>query len=90
MPNEEDKKLDLEKVDFSSDESEEGLDISEVSAVIFYEPVPSAIRKIQRQGRTARLAPGKLFILSLSPITSKTLGTSLMISSLSLPSTCII
>jgi ERCC4-related helicase len=42
---------------------EEGLDISEVSAVIFYEPIPSAIRKIQRTGRTARLAPGKLFIL---------------------------
>jgi Fanconi anemia group M protein len=42
---------------------EEGLDISEVSSVIFYEPIPSAIRKIQRAGRTARLAPGKLFIL---------------------------
>jgi ERCC4-related helicase len=42
---------------------EEGLDIPEVSAVIFYEPIPSAIRKIQRTGRTARLAPGKLFIL---------------------------
>jgi len=42
---------------------EEGLDIPEVSAVIFYEPVPSAIRKIQRAGRTARLSPGKLIIL---------------------------
>jgi ERCC4-related helicase len=42
---------------------EEGLDIPEVSAVLFYEPIPSAIRKIQRAGRTARLAPGKLFIL---------------------------
>ncbi|MBU0760122.1 MAG: DEAD/DEAH box helicase [Nanoarchaeota archaeon] len=42
---------------------EEGLDIAEVSTVIFYEPIPSAIRKIQRQGRTARLAPGKLIIL---------------------------
>ena len=42
---------------------EEGLDIPEVSAVIFYEPIPSAIRKIQRAGRTARLSPGKLFIL---------------------------
>jgi len=42
---------------------EEGLDIAEVSAVFFYEPVPSAIRKIQRAGRTARLSPGKLFIL---------------------------
>jgi ERCC4-related helicase len=42
---------------------EEGLDIPEVSSVIFYEPIPSAIRKIQRAGRTARLAPGKLFIM---------------------------
>ena len=35
----------------------------EVSSVIFYEPIPSAIRKIQRAGRTARLDPGKLIIL---------------------------
>jgi Fanconi anemia group M protein len=42
---------------------EEGLDIPEVSAVIFYEPIPSAIRKIQRAGRTARMKPGKLIIL---------------------------
>ncbi|MBM3230623.1 DEAD/DEAH box helicase [Candidatus Pacearchaeota archaeon] len=42
---------------------EEGLDIPEVNAVIFYEPVASAIRKIQRAGRTARLAPGKLIML---------------------------
>lgn len=42
---------------------EEGLDIPEVGAVVFYEPIPSAIRTIQRTGRTARLAPGKLFIL---------------------------
>src|SRR3989344_2516161 len=42
---------------------EEGLDIPEVSVVVFYEPIPSAIRKIQRTGRTARLAPGKLIIL---------------------------
>ena len=39
------------------------MDIPEVNAVIFYEPIPSAIRKIQRAGRTARLTPGKLFIL---------------------------
>jgi ERCC4-related helicase len=43
--------------------AEEGLDIPEVSMVIFYEPIPSAIRKIQRTGRTARLAKGKLKIL---------------------------
>ncbi len=42
---------------------EEGLDIPEVNAVVFYEPIPSAIRKIQRAGRTARLSPGKLIIL---------------------------
>jgi len=48
--------------------AEEGLDIPEVNAVIFYEPVPSAIRTIQRTGRTARLSKGKLIIL----ITRKT------------------
>ncbi|MEK6945685.1 MAG: DEAD/DEAH box helicase [Nanoarchaeota archaeon] len=42
---------------------EEGLDIPEVNGVIFYEPVPSAIRAIQRAGRTARLMKGKLIIL---------------------------
>ena len=42
---------------------EEGLDIPEVNSVIFYEPVPSAIRTIQRTGRTARLMKGKLIIL---------------------------
>jgi Fanconi anemia group M protein len=42
---------------------EEGLDIPEVNSVIFYEPIPSAIRAIQRAGRTARLMPGKLIIL---------------------------
>lgn len=44
---------------------EEGLDIPEVSAVIFYEPIPSAIRQIQRRGRTARLKPGKLLVLMI-------------------------
>lgn len=43
--------------------AEEGLDIPEVNSVIFYEPVPSAIRSIQRAGRTARLMKGKLIIL---------------------------
>ncbi len=44
---------------------EEGLDIPEVSAVIFYEPIPSAIRSIQRRGRTARLKSGKLIVLMI-------------------------
>jgi Fanconi anemia group M protein len=43
--------------------AEEGLDIPEVNSVIFYEPIPSAIRQIQRRGRTARLMKGKLVIL---------------------------
>lgn len=42
---------------------EEGLDIPEVNAVYFYEPIPSEIRRIQRAGRTARLSKGKLVIL---------------------------
>ena len=49
--------------------AEEGLDIPEVNEVIFYEPIPSAIRTIQRTGRTARLSKGKLKIL----VTKKTL-----------------
>lgn len=43
--------------------AEEGIDIPSVDVVIFYEPVPSAIRTIQRRGRTGRLAKGKVHIL---------------------------
>jgi len=43
---------------------EEGLDIPKVDIVIFYEPIPSAIRTIQRRGRTGRLEKGKVIILS--------------------------
>jgi len=42
---------------------EEGLDIPAVDLVVFYEPVPSEIRKIQRAGRTGRHAPGHVIIL---------------------------
>jgi ERCC4-related helicase len=43
---------------------EEGIDIPTTSLVLFYEPVPSAIRHIQRKGRTARDGyPGKVMIL---------------------------
>jgi Fanconi anemia group M protein len=42
---------------------EEGLDIEEVDLVIFYEPIPSEIRSIQRRGRTARKRPGRLAVL---------------------------
>ena len=39
---------------------EEGLDIPEVDLVIFYEPIPSAIRTVQRRGRTGRQKEGKV------------------------------
>lgn len=42
---------------------EEGLDIPKVDMVIFYEPVPSEIRHIQRRGRTGRQDKGNVFIL---------------------------
>lgn len=42
---------------------EEGLDIPKVDLVIFYEPVPSAIRTIQRRGRTGRQEKGHVIIL---------------------------
>jgi Fanconi anemia group M protein len=44
--------------------AEEGLDIPAVDHVIFYEPVPSEIRYIQRRGRTGRKSPGKVTILA--------------------------
>jgi ERCC4-related helicase len=43
--------------------AEEGLDIPEVDLVIFYEPVPSEIRHIQRKGRTGRKTTGSVVIL---------------------------
>ena len=43
--------------------AEEGIDIPNVDAIIFYEPVPSEIRLIQRRGRTGRFAPGRCYIL---------------------------
>jgi Fanconi anemia group M protein len=44
--------------------AEEGLDMPAVDHVIFYEPIPSEIRYIQRRGRTGRKAPGKVTILA--------------------------
>ena len=43
--------------------AEEGLDIPKVDTVIFYEPIPSAIRSIQRRGRTGRLEKGEVTVL---------------------------
>lgn len=42
---------------------EEGLDIPEVDLVLFYEPIPSEIRAIQRRGRTGRQKSGRVMVL---------------------------
>jgi len=43
--------------------AEEGLDIENCDLVIFYDNVPSAIRLIQRRGRTGRKKEGRLLVL---------------------------
>jgi len=47
----------------STSVAEEGLDVPEVDLVLFYEPVPTAIRSIQRKGRTGRQAEGRVVVL---------------------------
>jgi Fanconi anemia group M protein len=58
--------------EFSNDEAEvlvstqigeEGLDISEVDMVVFYEPASKGIEQIQRQGRTGRSKSGRVVML---------------------------
>jgi len=43
--------------------AEEGIDIPSTDLVIFYEPVPSEIRSIQRRGRTGRSNYGRVVML---------------------------
>ncbi len=43
--------------------AEEGLDIPATDLVVFYEPVPSEIRTIQRRGRTGRRRAGRVVVL---------------------------
>ncbi|MEA1870267.1 MAG: DEAD/DEAH box helicase [Euryarchaeota archaeon] len=43
--------------------AEEGLDIPSTDLVLFYEPVPSEIRTIQRKGRTGRKRAGRIVVL---------------------------
>ena len=45
---------------------EEGLDIAATDYAIFYEPVPSEIRSIQRRGRVGRQKSGKVIFLITS------------------------
>ncbi|RDI71844.1 DEAD/DEAH box helicase [Halopelagius longus] len=47
----------------STSVAEEGLDVPEVDLVLFFEPVPTAIRSIQRKGRTGRQAKGRVVVL---------------------------
>ncbi|THE65697.1 DEAD/DEAH box helicase [Salinadaptatus halalkaliphilus] len=47
----------------STSVAEEGLDVPEVDLVLFYEPVPTAIRSIQRKGRTGRQSDGRVVVL---------------------------
>lgn len=42
---------------------EEGIDIPEMELAVFYEPVPSEIRAIQRRGRVGRTKIGRIVIL---------------------------
>jgi len=43
--------------------AEEGLDIPSTDMVLFYEPIPSEIRSIQRKGRTGRQQKGRVTVL---------------------------
>ena len=56
-------KMGFYNVLIASQIGEEGLDITETDTVIFYEPVPSAVRRVQRMGRTARTKAGKIIML---------------------------
>lgn len=47
----------------STSVGEEGLDITSTNAVIFYEPISSEIRTIQRRGRTGRKNDGEVYVL---------------------------
>lgn len=51
---------------------EEGLDISEVNTVIFFDNVPSSIRYVQRKGRTGRKQYGNVIVLIAKDTTDET------------------
>ncbi|MBS1263613.1 MAG: 3'-flap repair endonuclease Xpf [Methanonatronarchaeales archaeon] len=43
--------------------AEEGLDVPSTDLVVFYEPVASAIRSVQRKGRTGRARSGRIVVM---------------------------
>lgn len=43
--------------------SEEGLDIPRIDNAVFFEPVPSALRSVQRRGRVGRAKTGNVYVL---------------------------
>jgi Fanconi anemia group M protein len=47
----------------STSVSEEGLDIPSIDTAIFFEPVPSALRTVQRIGRVGRAKTGEVYVL---------------------------
>ena len=55
----------LIKVLVATQVGEEGLDVPAADTVIFYEPVPSEVRSIQRRGRTGRFGKGKVYVLTM-------------------------
>lgn len=53
------------KVLVATQVGEEGLDVPAADTVIFYEPVASEVRSIQRRGRTGRFGKGKVYVLTM-------------------------
>jgi len=43
--------------------SEEGLDIPRIDNAVFFEPIPSALRSVQRRGRVGRAKTGNVYVL---------------------------
>lgn len=60
------------KVLVATSVGEEGLDVPSTDLVVFFEPVPSEIRSIQRKGRTGRSGAGKIIVLSTKGTSDET------------------